>query len=239
MADNDVDETSVPRASQALNDGLEVGPHPVGSTVVLRSIEPVEGRGEAVGFAVSGVVLRDDDDAIVVASISGSGKAARTGARGGPRGRNIIHSQWKGAYELGIWDGESVARVHRRGQCWSIWRFHDGHQWNQTWYGNLEAPWKRTAMGYDTQDWTLDVVAEGSPGTSDWTVRLKDDDELEWFISQGVYSTEQAEGIRQVGQTLVDSLEHDSEVTREDWSRWVPPRELGPTPLPACWQTPA
>lgn len=199
----------------------------------------MEGHGRTVGFAVSGVVLRDDDDAIVVASISGSGKAARTGARGGPRGRNVLDSQWDGSYDLGVWDGETVVRVHRRGQCWSIWRFHDGHDWNQTWYGNLEAPWRRTAMGYDTQDWTLDVVAEGLPGTPDWAVGLKDEDELEWFISQGVYSTEQAESIRQVGLALVDSLEHDGEAAREDWDLWVPSRELGPTLLPACWQSAA
>lgn len=237
MVHDDVDQTRLPDAVRAFHRGPEARPHRVGSSVVLRSIRPVEGHGPTVGFAVAGVVLRDDDEAIVVASMSGSGKAARTGARGGPRGRDVLDAEWDGSYDLGVWDGETVVRVHRRGQCWSIWRFHDGHERNLSWYGNLEAPWRRTAIDYDTQDWTLDVVAEGLPGTAGWTVGLKDEDELEWFMDQGVYSTEEAEGIRDVGLALVDSLEHGGEAADEDWGRWVPPRDLGPTPLPRGWQS--
>lgn len=235
---NDIgdDQAATPDSLPVLQGDRETGPHTVGSDVTIRSIKPIPGRDRVVGFAVAGLVLRDDDEATVVASISGSEKAERDGARGGPRGRNVIDSLWNGSYDLGVWDGETVVRVHRRGQCWSIWRWHDGREWSSTWYGNLEAPWRRTEIGYDTQDWTLDVVAEGVPGTEDWTVKLKDEDELEWFVSQGAYSSEQATSIRQIGQILTHSLRHTEGTDDQRWSAWTPPRGAQPASLADSWQ---
>lgn len=189
-----------------------------------------------MGFAVAGVVLRDDDEITVVASLSGSEKAERAGERGGPRGRNIIDALWTGSYTLGVWDGESVVRIHQRGQCWSIWRFHDGRDWSHAWYGNLEAPWARTEMGYDTEDWTLDVVADGVPGTDDWEVRLKDDDELDWFVTQGTYNPEQAASIREIGRTLSQELSLAGGDEERKWSAWTPPRDAQPSSLADGWR---
>lgn len=237
MSNNDVEVINVPRALRATDESPEAGAHRAGTAVALRSVRPVAGRGPTVGFAVAGVVLHDDDELSVVATRPGSEKAVRAGVRGGPRGRNAIDALWNGSYDLGSWEGETVVRVHRRGQCWSIWRWHDGHDWGRTWYGNLEAPWRRTATGYDTQDWALDVVAEGVPGGADWSVRFKDEDELQWYVSQGVCSIEQAESIRHVGQILMDSLRRTGEAEAEDWERWVPSLEVRPTRLPDGWRS--
>ncbi|MBP2381933.1 DUF402 domain-containing protein [Brachybacterium sacelli] len=235
MTHNGVGRNGAPESLRVGHDDLEPGPHPVGSEVTIRSVEGVPGR-RAVGFAVAGVVLHDDDEMTVVASISGSDKAERAGERAGPRGRNIIDSLWNGSYTLGVWDGESVVRIHQRGQCWSIWRFHDGHDWSRAWYGNLEAPWRRTEMGYDTQDWTLDVVADGMPGTDDWEVKLKDEDELDWFVDQGVYTIEQAESIREVGQTLSEAMSSAGLDEERKWSTWAPPRDAQPSSLADGWR---
>lgn len=203
--------------------------------MTIRSVGGAPGR-RAVGFAVAGIVLHDDDEFIVVASVSGSDKAERAGERAGPRGRNIVDSLWTGSYTLGVWDGESVVRIHRRGECWSIWRFHDGHDWSRAWYGNLETPWTRTAIGYDTQDWTLDVVADGVPGTDDWDVRLKDDDELDWFVAQGTYTTEQAASIREIGRTLAHDLNLAGREEGTRWGAWTPPRDAQPAALAGGWR---
>lgn len=235
MTHDGVGQFSAPVSLRVDREGVEPGPHPVGSEVTIRSVEGAPGQ-RAVGFAVAGLVLRDDDEITVVASISGSEKAERSGERGGPRGRNIIDSLWTGSYTLGVWDGESVVRIHRRGQYWSIWRFHDGHDWSHAWYGNLEAPWTRTEMGYDTRDWTLDVVADGVPGTDDWDVRLKDDDELDWFVAQGTYTTEQAGSIRDVGRTLSQELRAAGGDEEKKWSAWVPPVDAHPSSLADGWR---
>ena len=213
-------------------------PHAVGSSVALRSIRPVAGHGLAVVFAVAGVVLHDDDDVTVVATAPGSGKASRSGIRGGPRGRNLVDSRWEGTHEVGIWDGEAVVRVHRRGQCWSIWRWHDGTDWGTAWYGNLEAPWRRSSLGYDTQDWALDVVGDGVPGSDDWSVAFKDEDELQWYADQGACTPQQAADIYRVGDELKHDLESGGGATDEDWDLWVPPADLPIVALPDGWDSP-
>ena len=82
-----------------------------------------------------------------------------------------------------------MVRVHPRGEaCWSLWRWHDGENWVGDWYGNLESPWRRSAVGYDTQDWALDVVGEGSRALKGLAVRFKDEDELDWYVEQGAFS---------------------------------------------------
>ena len=99
--------------------------------------------------------------------------------------------------------------MHRPGDLWSVWRWHDGSRWLDSWYGNLESPWQRFDVGYTTQDGALDVVAEGTPGTPDWTVAFKDEDELAWLVDRGALT--------------------DGEAT------WLPDPSWGPTVLPPGW----
>jgi hypothetical protein len=234
---DDTDRSNVPASLRPTHPDAEPDPHPVGTEVVLRYIRPVEGRGSAIGFTVGGVVLHDDGDLSVVATAPGSGKARRAGVRSGPRGRNLVDSLWDGSYSVEAWEGDTVVRVHRRGQCWSIWRWYDGNDWGRDWYGNLELPWHRTAIGYDSQDWALDVVGEGMPGTGDWTVHFKDQDELQWYTDRGVGTTEQADDIRSVGDSLMTVMTAGDDLLAVDWDRWVPPTELAPTPLPDGWNS--
>lgn len=211
-------------------------PHPVGTPVALRSIRDFPDREPAVSFAVAGTVLQDDGDLTVVMTVPGSGRASRAGRRTGPRGRNVVTTGWDGTHEVATWEGPTVVRVHPRGQCWSLWRWHDGADWVGDWYGNLESPWRRSAVGYDTQDWALDVVAEGTPGTSSWSIRLKDEDELDWYVEQGAFSPERAAYFRAVGEELAGILRRGDGLVGADWSPWIPPLDSRPVPLPEAWR---
>ena len=213
-----------------------VPPHPVGASVVQRSVRRFPETGPAVGFAVGGTVLHDAEDLVVMLTVPGSGMAGRGGPRSGPNGRLVAPGDWDGSYELSTWRGDAVVRVHRPGEPWSIWRWHDGTAWTRRWYGNLEAPWRRTPIGYDTQDWALDVVAEGDPATDDWQVTMKDEDELAWFVDPGPAAPGIAERITAVGAELRGLLERREGLAAADWSAWVPPAGAGPVPLPEGWQ---
>ncbi|QTX05923.1 DUF402 domain-containing protein [Agromyces archimandritae] len=214
--------------------GPEPAPHPAGTAVALRSLKRIPRHGLAVSFAVAGIVLQDDAEFAVVATPSGSGRASRAGRRTGPRGRNIAVDDWDGSYDLAEWEGEAVVRVHPRGRCWSLWRWHDGRDWTSDWYGNLEAPWRRTPIGFDTRDWALDVVAEGRPGTPGWRVGFKDEDELAWFTEHGFFTAAEAARIRRAGDELAGLLRAGDGPAAMDWSPWVPPA-VGPVPLPEEW----
>jgi hypothetical protein len=234
---DDQDHDNVPAFLRTPRSEPEHDPHPVGTDVVLRNVRPIADHGPAVSAAFAGVVLYDDADITVVVTAPGSEKAVRAGTLGGPRGRSLVDFLWDGSYSTGLWEGDTVVRVHRRGICWSIWRWHDGNEWGRTWYGNLELPWRRTAIGYDTQDWALDVVGEGIPGTDDWSVHFKDEDELQWGADQGVCMAEQADDVREVGDSLMAIMTAGDDLLSEDWDRWVPPTGLEPTQLPDGWDS--
>lgn len=211
-------------------------PHAVGTTVAIRSIRDFPDREPAVSFAVAGTVLQDDEDLTVVMTRPDSDRASRAGRRTGPRGRNVVVTGWDGTHDVAAWEGSTVVRVHPRGRCWSLWRWHDGENWVGDWYGNLESPWRRGAVGYDTQDWALDVVAEGTPGTGSWSVRFKDEDELDWYVEQGAFSPERAAYFRSVGVELADLLRRGGGLVGADWSPWIPPLDIRAVPLPEGWQ---
>ena len=209
-------------------------PFRAGDTVTLRSVYTFPGRGEAVSFAVAGRILVDDDQLAVVASPLGSDVRRRAGVGSGPNGRLVLPEDWDGSYIEDQWHGAAVVRVHHRGEPWSVWRWHDGSDWGSGWYVNLELPWSRSALGFDTQDWTLDVVASAeTDGT--WSVRYKDEDELAFYVSTGHWSEAMRSTIERAGEdatriALARAFPFDA-----DWSRWMPDPAWPPAVLPAEW----
>ncbi|WP_114854366.1 DUF402 domain-containing protein [Brachybacterium sp. YJGR34] len=213
-----------------------VAPFAPGTPVVLRSIRNRPSAAPAPSFAVAGTVVVDSAELSVVATTEGSGMARRAGRRDGPRGRQVAPLDWDGTHQVTSWRGPTVIRVHRGGENWSIWRWHDGETWVGDWYGNLECPWQRSPIGFDTQDWDLDVVGTGTPGTDSWRVEYKDDDELEFMVQVGAAPASEAERIREQGRVLHAAFTRGSWPLDADWTAWLPAADVGPTPLPAGWR---
>lgn len=208
-----------------------------GEPIALRSIRPFAGKGREVGYAVAGVVVADDDGVAVVATLPGSDVRTRAGEGAGPNSRQVPDEAWDGSYrELG-WRGDAVVRVHRWGEEWSVWRWHDGRSWSDRWYGNLEAPWRRTQLGFDTQDWALDVVGEGTPRTPSWRVGLKDEDELAWLAERGSASCEEVRYIHAVGARLMERASAGGWPFDADWTPWTPDPLWEEARLPAAWRS--
>jgi len=217
----------------------EPPPFERGAPVVLRSVRDM-GRphGVAVGYAVAGTVVLDDDDVVVVSTRPGSGVRMRAGTGAGPNGRIVLPATWDGTYDERVWQGHTVVRVHRRGDRWSVWRWHDGERWTDHWYGNLESPWRRSPIGFDTQDWALDVVAAGSPLGGPWTVGLKDEDELAWMVEQGYVTDRRARRAREVGARLMRHARDVGWPFDADWDAWLPDPRWGAVPVPEGWERP-
>jgi hypothetical protein len=203
-----------------------------GDRIAIRSIREYGRHGLRVGHAVAGIVAEDTAEVQAVCTVAGSGMLTRAGRGTGPNGRQILEDDWRGEYADRVWEGESVVKVHRPGDPWSVWRWHDGHDWTGDWYGNLESPWARVAGGFDTQDWALDVVATGTPGTGDWSVRFKDEDELAYFVEHGAVSEGDAATVREAGERLAEIARAGSWPFDADWSPWIPDPAWLPIPLP-------
>ena len=197
----------------------------------MRSIRTYGHHGLRVGFAVGGVVVADTVDVQALCTPVGSGVLARAGRGSGPNGRQVLNEDWAGDYAERTWEGEAVVRVHRPGEPWSVWRWHDGENWVGDWYGNLESPWTRVAGGFDSQDWALDVVATGAPGTADWRVWFKDEDELAYFVARKQVEPEDAALVREAGDRLAEIARSGGWPFDADWSEWVPDQSWAPVPL--------
>ena len=205
-----------------------------GSEVALRSVNTYGRHGVAVGFTVAGRVLEDTEHVTVLATPVGSDVRRRAGRGSGPNGRLVVPSDWDGSYVEATWFGAPVVRVRRGDTPWSVWRWHDGADWMPDWYVNLELPWARTPLGFDSQDWTLDVVAREEPDGR-WHAWFKDEDELEFYASTGEWSAHLADEVRRVGADAHRAATARAWPFDADWSAWVPDPAWRPVRLPTGW----
>lgn len=84
------------------------------------------------------------------------------------------------------------------------------------WYINLQEPIRRTCIGFDTMDHTLDVVIR--PDMSEWT--WKDEDEFAEAQKAGSYSSEKAHEIWAEGEKAVRLITVERRALYEEWKNW-------------------
>jgi hypothetical protein len=189
-----------------------------------------------VGYVMPARVVLDTPDVTVLFQAPGSICKRRAGARGGPRGRGLGARDWDGTHEDRPWDGMPNLRLHQWGTSYAIIR-----SWDATrdaahcWYINLEAPWRRTAIGFDTQDLVLDITVADDLSSWAW----KDEDELAWSIGEGRFSEQEAAAIRAEGLRAVRALEQRSWPFCVDWSQWRPDLDWDIPVLPPNWADPS
>ena len=100
------------------------------------------------------------------------------------------------------------------------------------WYINLQDPLRRTAIGFDTADHTLDVVV--SPDMCDWC--WKDEDEFREATRIGLYSPDQAQGIRMEGERAIRLLTCERKSFYRQWECWRADPGWALPQLPPCWE---
>ena len=194
-------------------------------TVALRWVS-----GYFITGAVPCVVVEEATDFVALYQPAGTIWKRAAGERSGPRGRNMLPADRSGSYEDVPWTGDGVVRVHRFGEEWSVWRWVDsGGEWSEHFYLNLEDPWRRTAIGFDSGDWELDIV--GTPES--WT--YKDEDELQWSANVGLVDADWVARTRDAGRRASAALELGAWPFNADWSRWRPAAELPLPALPRDW----
>jgi hypothetical protein len=109
---------------------------------------------------------------------------------------------------------------------WVSW-LDDGTQWG--WYVNLQRPFRRTELGFETMDLVLDVLIE-----NDRTWRWKDEGELATFVATGVFEEPLAKRLRVEGLRVARRAERNEAPFDEDWAVWRPNDGLLPE-LPRGW----
>jgi predicted RNA-binding protein associated with RNAse of E/G family len=124
-----------------------------------------------------------------------------------------------------------VLVLRRRDEAYSVWHFWDGPGRSFAgWYLNLEEPFRRTSVGYDTQDLELDVwIPVGEP----W--RFKDEEQLAERVREGRYTEEQAAAARALGDELGAMLDRGERWWDERWASFVPDPAWRAPVFPSGW----
>jgi hypothetical protein len=135
-------------------------------------------------------------------------------------------------FEDAEWDVSTLVLM-RSGDWHALWMswLDDGTQWG--WYVNLQEPFLRTAIGFETMDLVLDVCIE-----LDLTWRWKDEDELATFVERGVFDAELAARVREEGLGVVHRAKRNEPPFNEPWPDWRPDSSWPSPELPEGWDEP-
>ena len=199
-----------------------------GEHILFRSVKDGKLHG-----ALPVTVVRDDPELNVVYLAAGT--PVRWPAL--PDGRDLRSIPPEEAFRAGwttverAWQGHGILMVTEPGAAHSVWLFWQGPQrdfWG--WYVNLQAPLRRTPLGYDSEDHTLDIWVE-RPREWEW----KDEHELEAAVAVGYYTPEQAAEIRAEGERVVARIESWDSPFSDGWENWQPDGDWPLPELPADW----
>ena len=197
-----------------------------GDSVVWRSVHRDE---QTVQTVWPWTVVQDGDKQIVLYLPAGTVGKHRTGERGGPHGRMLL--RWDGGHAETTWKGTNVLRLYRPGDRYSLWLAFDAATWDLAWrYINLEDPWLRTAIGFDSRDVYLDLIA--GPDGDDW--EWKDEDELAWVVEQGRIDAARAAQIRADGERAIEAVRTMGSLER--WRTWRPDPGWRIPTVPERWR---
>lgn len=131
------------------------------------------------------------------------------------------------------WQGHGCLMIQKPGDTYAVWHFWEGASRNfLCWYINLQEPFRRTAIGYDTQDLELDFVIH-----PDGQWELKDDELMDQRVEEGRWSAQRVAEIRSAGQRIADRLQAGERWWPEEYRHWKPDSSWTvPDTLPDGWE---
>jgi len=195
-----------------------------GDAVVWRT-----GRDGKIWSAHPMTVVRDSSGLVALCIRPGTTIMRRRGTRGGPRGRNLV--TWDGGHEPLTWHTNTALILNRPGDAHSVHLYWNAEDEFIGWYVNLEAPWRRHKLGFDSEDHDLDVLIE--PDLSAW--KWKDEDELAFAIDRGRFTEADAQRFRAEGLRAIDRVLRREPPLDEPWECWRPDPSWPLATLPAGW----
>ncbi|WP_158846335.1 DUF402 domain-containing protein [Saccharothrix deserti] len=130
------------------------------------------------------------------------------------------------------WRGTGKLQMHRPGDAYSVDLYWHGEERRFAgWYLNLQDPFRRTPLGFDTLDHALDFWV---PVEGDW--EELDRDEFEQQVAEGKYTAEQAESINATGKEIEAMLTAGTTWWDPAWGKWEPDPDLPVPVLPDGWE---
>jgi hypothetical protein len=133
-----------------------------------------------------------------------------------------------------VWRNDTL-RLMVPGQCHSVslsWITESGARRLLKYFVNMEEPLRRTAVGFDTQDHTLDIEV-----TPELAWRWRDEQELANHAAEGFYTAALAAAARAEGERTIEAIRRREHECMRGWSEWSPPPEWRIPPFIEGWDT--
>jgi Protein of unknown function (DUF402) len=173
-------------------------------------------------------VIEDRGDFVALYLQPGNILSRMGDAEGNPT-RDLAHATTR---ILRTWDTNHAVHLVRFGDEHSTQLYWDEHTWEfRCWYINFQQPLKRTALGFESMDLTLDLLI--SPDRTRW--EWKDEDEFAYGIEHGWYTPEQLTHLKAYGERPLADARAGRPPFDAGWEHWRPPPEWTPLELLAGW----
>ena len=191
-----------------------------GETVVLRYITTRDGR---VGASWPCRLVADRADLVVLYIPEGTTYKEWQPAASAPD-RRLADTRWRNDLLRLMFPGCGHS-------VWLHWRDGAGRRF-AGYYVNFEEPFRRTAIGFDTNDHSLDIVV-----TPDLRWSWKDEDDFAERVRQGIYSADFAAEVRAEAGRVIRAIESRRPPFSGEWERWTPDPAWAIPALPPGWDT--
>ncbi len=197
-----------------------------GDGVVLREV-----RRQHVWSAKPVTVVRDGPDLVALWIAPGTRWKRPQQPDGGRVGVvDVLTDAW--VLADAVWTGGGALALQVPAAAHALLGFWgEGHEEMLYWYLNLQAPLRRTPLGFDTLDHILDVVV--APDRRSWS--WKDEDAFAEARARGLVGGAAARAIRAEGERALARLLAGQPPYAPGWERWAPDPTWEVPRLPPGW----
>lgn len=179
-------------------------------------------------------IVEDTGGRIMFYTAEGTPIKVRHTAEGAPLGRTIPFAERERMpVVLGdaVWHTANLLTITESGRASSVGLFWAAIDWRFLgYYPNLQAPLRRTLLGFDTADFLLDITIE-----PDLSWQWKDEDEFTIAQEMGIFTPEQAAAIRAEGERIIADVEARRPPFDGSYERWRPEPSWTQPTMPAGW----
>jgi predicted RNA-binding protein associated with RNAse of E/G family len=133
-----------------------------------------------------------------------------------------------------LWRNDTL-RLMLPGRSHSVsisWELEAGRRKLRKYFVNMEEPFRRTAVGFDTQDHTLDIEV-----TPELVWQWRDEKELVNHVAEGFYTAALAAAARDEGMKAIDAIRTLEHECMRGWSQWEPQPDWRAPALVDGWDT--
>lgn len=132
----------------------------------------------------------------------------------------------------GAWTSSDVLYLVRPGSGYTPAAFWDQDGNFHSWKINLEQPMRRTTLGFDYMDQTLDIIVSADRSAWQW----KDEEELREAQARGIFTSEEVSELYRRGEQVIRSIQANEPPFDGGWEHWKPePAWRVPLELPPGW----